>query len=59
MRAFLRDLAVRWDGRRVLIIAHSANKWALDHLLHGTALEDLVDAPFGWQEGWAYVLPSE
>jgi broad specificity phosphatase PhoE len=54
---FLRDLARDWDGRRVVVISHSANKWALDCLLHGSALEDLVDAPFGWREGWLYVLP--
>jgi alpha-ribazole phosphatase/probable phosphoglycerate mutase len=54
---FLRDLAANWDGRTVLIVAHSANKWALDALLKGIALEDLVDAPFGWREGWRYTLP--
>ncbi len=58
MRDFLRDLAAGWDGSRVLIIAHSANKWALDHLLNGVVLEDLVDVPFGWQEGWLYELPA-
>jgi broad specificity phosphatase PhoE len=57
-RDFLRDLAANWDGRTVVIIAHSANKWALDHLLNGVALEALVDAPFGWQEGWRYTLPA-
>ncbi len=57
-RAFLADLAANWDGSRVVVIAHSANRWALDHLLTGAALEDLVDAPFGWQEGWRYVLPT-
>lgn len=41
---FLRDLAED-DGRHVLMISHSANKWAFDHLLTGAALEDLVDAP--------------
>jgi broad specificity phosphatase PhoE len=59
MSSFLNDLASAWDGKTILIIAHSANRWALDHLLHGAALEDLVDAPFGWQEGWRYtVSPS-
>ena len=58
MREFLRDLAVNWEGSRVVIIAHSANKWALDYLLKGIALEELVDAPFGWQEGWRYELPG-
>jgi broad specificity phosphatase PhoE len=57
-RDFLRDLAAHWDGARVLIIAHSANKWALDHLLNGIPLEDLVDAPFVWQEGWNFSLPT-
>lgn len=58
MRTFLRDLAARWGSRRVVVIAHSANKWALDCLLNGAALDDLVDAPFGWQEGWRYTLPT-
>jgi 2,3-bisphosphoglycerate-dependent phosphoglycerate mutase len=31
---------------------------ALDHLLHGIALDDLVDAPFDWQEGWSYTVPT-
>ena len=58
MRSFLRDLAREWDGSTVLIIAHSANKWALDCLLNGASLKDLVDAPFAWQEGWRYELPA-
>lgn len=58
MRGFLRDLATGWDGRIVAIIAHSANKWALDCLLGGASLADLVDAPFGWQAGWHYSLPT-
>lgn len=55
---FLEDLGAHWDGCRVVIIAHSANRWALDHLLNGKALVDLVDAPFAWQEGWRYDLPA-
>ena len=55
---FLRDLAINWDGRAVLIIAHSANKWALDHVLLGLPLATLVDAPFAWQPGWRYLLPA-
>lgn len=57
-RAYLRDLAAGWDGARVLVISHSANKWALDCLLLRARMEGLVDAPFGWQEGWRYQLPS-
>ena len=53
---FLDDLSPEFDEARVLLIAHSANLWALEHLLLGTALEELVVAPFEWQEGWTYRL---
>lgn len=56
--SFLADLARNWDGVRVLIIGHSATRWALDHLLTSVPLEHLVSAPFGWREGWSYILPS-
>lgn len=58
MRAFLDDVTREFDGRRVLVIAHSAQRWALRHLLEGVPLEELVDAPFEWQEGWEYLLPE-
>jgi alpha-ribazole phosphatase/probable phosphoglycerate mutase len=54
--SFLNDLNLRWDDRRVLVIAHSANKWALDCLLVGAKLENLVGFPFEWKEGWVYLL---
>jgi len=61
MRAFLDDLALMYHGARILLIGHSATGWALDDLLVGTPLEELV-GPFDWQEGWEYVyersLPS-
>ncbi|PZF84843.1 histidine phosphatase family protein [Jiangella anatolica] len=53
-RSFLHDLAAERDGEWVLVIGHSATKWALDCLLSGASLEDLVDAPFDWREGWHY-----
>jgi broad specificity phosphatase PhoE len=55
---FLAELARDWEGRRVLLIGHAATRWALDHLLNGVPLEDLVDAPFAWREGWDYTLPT-
>ena len=57
-REFLRDLAKGWDGSLVVIVAHSANRWALQHLLNGAALEDLVVAPFAWQPGWRFILAT-
>lgn len=56
---FLRDLADGWDGGRVLVIAHSANRWALEHLITGTPLEDLLAAPPAWRPGWHYTLPAD
>ena len=56
MSGFLNDVVRQWNGHRICVISHSANKWALDCLVHGARLEDLVDAPFGWKEGWEYVV---
>ena len=56
--SFLDDLSPTFDGSRIVVIGHSATRWALDHLLNGRALADLVDAPFEWQEGWLYSLPT-
>ncbi len=58
MQSALDDIVREFDGRRILMIAHSAQRFALRHLLEGVPLEELVDAPFGWQEGWEYVVPS-
>jgi broad specificity phosphatase PhoE len=58
MRSFLADASREFEGARVLVIAHSAQRWALRHLLEGIPLEDLVDAPFEWQEGWEYEVTS-
>jgi 2,3-bisphosphoglycerate-dependent phosphoglycerate mutase len=52
---FLDDLPTRWAGCRVLVIGHTATRWALDNRLAGADLEELVRAPFEWQEGWEYV----
>lgn len=53
---FLQDMAFRHEGERILLVSHSANRWALQHLLNGGPLEDVVDAPFDWQPGWEFTL---
>ncbi len=58
-RSFLNDLFPEFEGSRVLLIAHSANRWALQHLLLGARLQEVVAAPFDWQEGWEYALAGE
>ena len=59
VESFLGDLPRRWAGTQVVVIGHSATRWALEHLLVGTPLAELVDAPFAWQQGWKYVLETE
>jgi broad specificity phosphatase PhoE len=56
MRSLLDDIVARHEGQRVVVIGHSANRWALQHLLDGVPLEELVAAPFEWQPGWLFRL---
>jgi broad specificity phosphatase PhoE len=56
-RSLLDDLRARHDGERVLLVAHSANRWALQHLLLGTPLREAIAAPFAWQPGWEFQVP--
>jgi alpha-ribazole phosphatase/probable phosphoglycerate mutase len=58
-RELLRDLVGAWDASRVLVIAHSANRWSLDHLLLGRDLRELATAEFDWQPGWEYEVQSD
>jgi alpha-ribazole phosphatase/probable phosphoglycerate mutase len=53
---FLHLLRRDWPAARVVVIGHSATRLALDHLIDGKALADLVTGPFDWQPGWRYVL---
>ena len=57
-RSFLREVTLRHQDQTILLIAHSANRWALQCLLEGKTLEALVDAPFDWQPGWRFTLPD-
>jgi 2,3-bisphosphoglycerate-dependent phosphoglycerate mutase len=56
LRSFLHDLPPRFADQRILVIGHSATKWALDHLLEGTPIEELVEGSFRWEPGWLYTL---
>jgi 2,3-bisphosphoglycerate-dependent phosphoglycerate mutase len=53
---FLRDLPLRWQDRRVLVIGHVATRWGLDHHLGGARLDKLAAEEFAWQPGWEYSL---
>jgi broad specificity phosphatase PhoE len=53
----LDDLPTRWTGTRVMLIGHVATQHALEHVINGIAVEDLVAADFEWREtGWEYRL---
>ncbi|MGW6201431.1 histidine phosphatase family protein [Kribbella sp. NPDC055110] len=56
-RSFLADLKRWYDAATVLVVAHSANRWALDHLVgSGAPLAELIEEPFDWRPGWVYGL---
>lgn len=52
----LAELRRDHDSQRVLLVGHAATRYALEHLLTGRPLESAAAAPFGWREGWEYVL---
>jgi alpha-ribazole phosphatase/probable phosphoglycerate mutase len=55
-QSLLGDVRSQWDGQRVLWIGHSANRWALEHLLLGRDLAELVAQDFAWRPGWEYAV---
>ncbi len=57
--SLLDDLVTRFDGARIVLVSHAAPRWALEHLLTGRPLEELVARPFDWQPGWLYRLDRE
>jgi len=57
LREFLEDVLPEFEGRRILVIAHGAQRYGLEHLLGGCDLEEVVTAPFDWREGWEYSAP--
>lgn len=56
MADFLEDISARLTDRRVMVVGHTATRWALDHLLNGAELAGAVTSPFEWREGWRYFL---
>jgi broad specificity phosphatase PhoE len=57
-RSLLAHLVTHHEGGRVLVVAHSANRLAIEHLVLGRDLVALIDAPFEWRPGWEYVLEA-
>lgn len=59
MRALLVYLAALHQSEHVLLVAHSAPRVALEHLLNSVPLDEAVAMPNEWQPGWSYVVPDE
>ena len=38
------------------VVEMRANRWAIEHLLYGKPLAEVIEEPFAWQPGWEYVL---
>lgn len=47
---------IRHSDAPVLVIAHRAPWYALEHLLNRRDLREVVAAPWTWQPGWEYEL---
>ena len=58
MKDFLLDLAKNYQGKKVMIIGHSATQYGLEHLIKGISLEEVIEASWKWQRGWEYKLQS-
>jgi broad specificity phosphatase PhoE len=56
VRRFLQDVPRRFVDGRVVVVGHPETKWALDHVLEGTLLPELVERAFHRQPGWLYTL---
>jgi 2,3-bisphosphoglycerate-dependent phosphoglycerate mutase len=52
--SWLTDVTTTFAGRTVLVIGHRATFYALEHLIRGIPLYEVVTAPWSWQPGWTY-----
>jgi broad specificity phosphatase PhoE len=53
---FLEELRSERAGERVLVIGHSATRFALEVVANRRNLEEVMAEPFTWQPGWEYTL---
>ncbi|MBA2642279.1 MAG: histidine phosphatase family protein [Actinobacteria bacterium] len=54
--AFLDDPPRTLEDQRIVVVGHSVTRWAIEHLLTGAPLEQLVGEHFEWRDGWEYTL---
>lgn len=56
--AWLTETTAGFGGQTVLVIGHRATFDALEHLVNDVPLHEAVAAPWQWQPGWTYRIPS-
>jgi broad specificity phosphatase PhoE len=56
--AFLRDVLRAYDGKKIVVIGHSATKYGLDYWCGDASLEEIILAPHEWRDSniWRYEL---
>lgn len=52
--SFLDDASSRHGAETVLVIAHRAPHHALEHLLNGRELAEVLNGDWQWRPGWVY-----
>ncbi len=57
VRAWLADVRSVRREHPSLVIGHRATFYALEHLLNGRRLHDVIGSPWQWQPGWEYSHP--
>ena len=50
---WLAEAARDYAGGRIIVIGHRATFYALEHLIKGIPLRDVITAPWQWQPGWS------
>ncbi|MEK7067506.1 MAG: class I tRNA ligase family protein, partial [Patescibacteria group bacterium] len=59
---FLYEVATKYAGKRIAIVAHQAPQLALEVLLNGKTWEKAIEEDWrhtkAWQPGWHYTLPA-
>jgi broad specificity phosphatase PhoE len=58
VRAWLDEVLEENAGATILVIAHRATGYALEHLLGRRPLAEVVAAPWQWQPGWRYAVDA-
>jgi broad specificity phosphatase PhoE len=61
IKNFLDDVKMKYEGKRIAIVAHKAPQLALDVLLRGKTWDQAFEEDWrktkSWRPGWDYVLP--